>query len=289
MRDFSNAPLNDGAIEFLGALGLKGEPHGNSLLRDSAPEKFLCLFNNVREKMTEHEIWTYDNLIIKISLLFQITSDETELRPVYGEGGGIIAHSIYFVAADIQPHMTQGELKLIIHALNKGCACPLIGLFRYGRSIALAATAQRMNKRNNEKDAFIDSGATININLIHPSWEHGCFLVGLRRIIMSGQPKTLGDVVMYLCNVLDECLFIKRMNYNDNVSNFLDTIPEVPLFTPFLNDDNVEYNLTEILNRIEIKYDDPLFSHLDEINPDSMLMDYNSDFHDSEFDKMEDE
>ncbi len=202
LHDFNSAPLYEGATRLLGVLDLKSErifPHTNT----GSLVAFLNQYSNVNNSLTDKERDTLDRLINKIVFLFQITEQEINLSPSRGENGGISAQTIIFVAADVRysPYLTQDELQSIIRALNKAVVHPVIGLFRYKNRMAFAAAAHRHNKVQPEKDVLFDTGVTMNIGLHNPHWRHKDFLLKWRRIITSGPPATLGDVVRHLVNV----------------------------------------------------------------------------------------
>ena len=205
LRNFKDAPLHEGAIQLLNEFGLTSDRTIDSIWVNHSLEEFLCQFDSVEKKLTDNERCTLRMLVHKIVFLFQITKEEVNLLPSPGEDGSIIAHLIVFVAVDIRysPHLTQGELQSIIWALNKGFAQPIIGLFRCKHWMALAATAQRQNRRHPERDALIGSGVTMNIRLANPQWEHKSFLWEWRRIITSGPSSTFGGVIEHLTNVPD--------------------------------------------------------------------------------------
>ncbi len=207
LHHFEDAPLYEGAIQLLGTFGLTSDRVRvvGANKGDGSLNSFFDQFNGIEEKLTDNERYTLDRLINKILFLFQVTEKETHLSPSHGEDGGVLAYSIIFVAADIRysPYLTQGELQSIIWVLNKGFGPSVIGLFRYKNRMAFAATAQRKHKIRPEKDALIGSGVTMNIHLTNPRWKHKDFLLKWRRIITSGFPTTLGDVVNHLTYVPD--------------------------------------------------------------------------------------
>ena len=203
LRNFKDAPLREGAIQLLNEFGLISDRVMDSSRDDDSLDKFFGQFNSIKENLTPKEHSTLDRLIDKLVFLFQITEEEVKLSPSLGEDGGILAHSVVFVAADIRysPYLTQDELQSIIWALNKKFAQPIIGLFRYKQCMALAATAQRQHKKRPEKDALIVSGVTTNIHLTNSQYKHKNFLLEWRRIITSGPSATFGDVIEHLTNV----------------------------------------------------------------------------------------
>ena len=199
--------MYEGAIQLLGTFGLTSDRvrvvEANK--GDGSLNSFFDQFNGIKEKLTDNERYTLDRLINKILFLFQVTEKETHLSPSHGEDGGVLAYSIIFVAADIRysPYLTQGELQSLIWALNKGFGPPVIGLFRYKNRMAFATAAHRQHKIQPERDVLFDAGVTMNICLHNPHWEHEDFLLKWRRIITSGFPTTLGDVVNHLTYVPD--------------------------------------------------------------------------------------
>ena len=236
LRDFEDASLYEGAIQLLGAFGLASKRDMGLDVRNVSLTDFLIQFQGVKEKLTDEQHRICKLLVEKIALVFQITGKEISLLPSHGEDGGIVAHSLIFVAVDIRysPYLTQSDLLFIIWALNKGFAHPIIGLFRYKKRMAIAATAQRKHKTYPEKDALIRSGVTMNIRLRNPHWQHKNFLLKWRRIITSGSSTTLGDVVNHITYVPDmHWLYqlCKRSAHPDNFGCYLKGIISWPLLT----------------------------------------------------------
>ena len=236
LRDFEDASLYEGAIQLLGAFGLASKRDMGLDVRNVSLTDFLIQFQSVKEKLTDEQHRICKLLVEKIALVFQITGKEISLLPSHGEDGGIVAHSIIFVAVDIRysPYLMQSDLQSIIWALNKGFAHPIIGLFRYKKRMAIAATAQRKHKTYPEKDALISSGVTMNIRLRNPHWRHKNFLLKWRRIITSGSSTTLGDVVNHITYVPDMhrlYQLCKRSSHPDNLRCYLKRIISWPLLT----------------------------------------------------------
>ncbi len=236
LHDFKDASLHEGATQLLSEFGLTSDRVIGSDGRDGSLNNFLNQFSYIKENLTDGEHHTLGRLIRKILFLFQITEEEIRLVPSHGEDGGILAHSIVFVAADIRysPYLTQGELQSIIWALNKGFALPVIGLFRYKNRMAIAATAQRKHRIQPEKDALIGSGVMMNIHLANPHWQHKDFLLRWRRIITSGSSGTLGDVVQHLVNVPVQYqmnILCKRSDAPDTLRSYIDNICRWSLLT----------------------------------------------------------
>ncbi len=236
LRNFEDGPLYEGSIRVLNAFGLKSNRYIDSGGRDGSLRGFLEKFNSVDEGLTENERYTFRRLIHKILLISQISEKEVGLSPTYGEYGGVLAHSIIFIAADIRhsPHLTQGELQIIIRALSKGFGPPVIGLFRYNNRMAFAAAAHRQHKRQPEKDVLFDTGVTMDICLRNPNWRHKNFLLKWWKIITSDPSATLGNVVQHLVNAPDKYRvdhLCKRSQAPDILRTYIEEISRWPLLS----------------------------------------------------------
>lgn len=200
LHDFKTADLREGATNLLGALGLKS---GRILNVD--------VVNTISNRLTAREHDIFDRLIKDIFFLFEITEQEINLSPSDGAHREILAPSIIFLVADIRytPFLTQGELEYIIRGLNKVPARPVVGLFRHGDEMALAAVAQREHRRRPEQEVLTHSGVALGIHLENPHRKHKEFLWRWRKIITAGPPTTFGNVINHVTYVLNE----RRLDY----------------------------------------------------------------------------
>lgn len=202
LKDFKDAPLREGAIELLRKFGLASE---HVVDTDGSLDDFLDMFG-IRQKLTDKEYQNIRRLVRKIVFLFQLTQEDVSLSPSSGEGGGILANSVIFIAADIahSPYLTQGELQGIISPIRKGFSNPVVGLFRYAHRMAFTAVAHKPHKNRPEMDVLFGAGVTENISLSNPCWQHKEFLLRWRKIIGAGSSATFGDMVRHLVNVPDK-------------------------------------------------------------------------------------
>ena len=207
LNDFGRMPLREGAVRLLGEFGLKG---GTPLKGrfDGTPENFLR-GRLIKRKLTSRQRYTFCDLIREIFFIFQIRATDVNLRPSPAKCEGACAPYILFVAADMQNSrdVNQESLDRIIRIVNREFAQPVVGLFRYEGQLALGAASRRAHKQhrhNPESDVLIRSGVTTGISLCKPSWEHLAFLRKWKRIITSGPPTTLGDVVRHLASVSND-------------------------------------------------------------------------------------
>lgn len=236
LRNFKTTLLREGAIHLLDTLGLKSERVWSIDAGGGSLAKFLQKFKDINNGLSAREREISKRLIQEIFLLFEITEEEINLVKSDGKNKEILATSIIFLVADIRhtSFLTQGDLEYIIRGLNKVPARPVIGLFRYGSEMALAAIAQREHKRQPEQEVLTYSGVAMDIHLENPHWRDKDFLLQWRRIITSGPPTAFGNVINHLTYVLNQQRLedlCEKSNDPDTFRAYLEKINKWPLLS----------------------------------------------------------